>query len=182
MADSSAYRKALAERSSYVENVLIHRLVSGLAGELWRRDPTVPLHIFNSEVDDSGFDLVLACGSWQRYIQVKQVYLKGSASKFSVRLEFTRLPGSCVVVVVHSESDLAVEHYLFFGASPNEPMPSVKDEKASVSPIKRGEDGKKKVRPHYRDIPRRKFIGPLNTGELLDVLFPYGANPSFERT
>jgi len=172
MADSSAYRKALAERSTYVENVLIHRLVSGLAGELWRRDPIVPLHIFNAEVDDAGFDLVLACGDRQRYIQVKQVHCKGSASKFSVRLEFTRLPGSCVVVVVHSESDLAVEHYLFFGGPPNEPMPSVESEKASVSPIKRGEDGKKKVRLHYRDIPRKKFTGPLNTGELFDVLFP----------
>lgn len=172
MVDSSAYRKALAERSSYVENVLVHRLVAGLAGELWRRDPTVQLHIFNSEVDDSGFDLVLACGDRQRYVQVKQVHLKGSARKFSVRLEFTRLPGSCVVVVVHSESDLTIEHYLFFGGLPSEPMPSVKDEKASVSPIKRGEDGKKKVRPHYRDIPRSRFTGPLNTGGLLNALFP----------
>ena len=172
MADSATYRKALAERSSYVENVLIHRLVSGLAGELWRRDPNVPLHIFNSEVDDSGFDLVLACGDRLRYVQVKQVHSKGSASKFSVRLEFTRLPGSCVVVVVHAESDLLVEHYLFFGGSANEPMPSVETERPSVSPIKRGEDGKKKVRHHYRDIPRRKFRGPLNTGELLDSLFP----------
>lgn len=172
MTNPAEYRKALAERSSYVENVLIHRLVSGLAGELWRRDPNVPLHIFNSEVDDSGFDLVLACGQKLRYVQVKQVHSKGSANKFSVRLEFTRLPGSCVVVVVHSESDLAIEHFLFFGGSSDEPMPSVESEKASVSPIKRGEDGKKKLRPHYRDIPKKKFRGPLNTGELLDALFP----------
>jgi hypothetical protein len=171
MAESSAYRIALAERSSYVENVLIHRMVSSLASELWRRDPNVPLHIFNSEVDDAGFDLVLACGDGLRYVQVKQVHSKGSARKFSVRLEFTRLPGSCVVVVVHSESDLTVEHYLFFGGSANEPMPSVESEKASVSPIKRGENGRKKVRLHYRDIPRKKFTGPLDTGELLDALF-----------
>lgn len=172
MTDTSAYREALAERSSYVENVLIHRLVSGLASELWRRDPSVPLHIFNSEVDDAGFDLVLACRDKLRYIQVKQVHSRGSASRFSVRLNFTRLPGSCVVVVVHSESDLSIEHYLFFGGAANEAMPSVESEKASVSPVKRGEDGKKKVRLHYRDIPRKKFYGPLNTGELLDVLFP----------
>lgn len=171
MADSAAYRKALAERSSYVENILIHRLVSSLAGELWHRDPNVPLHIFNSEVDDAGFDLVLAYGDKLRYIQVKQVHSKGGASKFSVRLEFTRLPGSCVVVVVHSESDLAVEHYLFFGGAANKPMPNVANEKASVSPSKRGEDGQKKVRLHYRDIPRKKFTGPLNTGELINVLF-----------
>ena len=171
MADSSTYRKALAERSSYVENILIHRLVSSLAGELWRRDPNVPLHIFNAEVDDAGFDLVLACAGKRRYIQVKQVHSRGKADKFSVRLEFTRLPGSCVVVVVHAESTLEVEHYLFFGDSVHEPMPSVENEKASVSSIKRGEDGKRKTRPHYRDILRKKFSGPLKTGELLDALF-----------
>ncbi|MEW6120198.1 MAG: hypothetical protein AB1593_08915 [Pseudomonadota bacterium] len=171
MTEFSAYRKALAERSSYVENVLTHRLVATLAGELWHRDPNVPLSIFNSEVDDAGFDLVLACAGKLRYIQVKQVHKNGSASKFSVRLEFTLMPGSCVVVVVHSESDLQIDHFLFFGASASEPMPNVETEKASVSPIKRGEDGKKRVRPHYRDIPRKKFSGPLNTGQLLDALF-----------
>lgn len=171
MSDSTTYRKALAERSSYVENVLIHRLVAGLAGELWQRDPALPLNIFNSEVDDAGFDLVLGCGDRLRYIQVKQVHQRGTASKFSVRLDFTRLPGSCVVVVVYSETDLSVDHYLFFGGVPGQPMPDVAGEKASVSPIKRGEDGKKKVRQHYRDVPRRKFAGPLDTGELLDALF-----------
>jgi len=171
MPESSAYIKALAERSSYVENVLVHRLVADLASELWHRDPNLPLHIFNSEVDDSGFDLVLAYANKLRYIQVKQVHLNGKAKKFSVRLEFTRLPGSCVVVVVHSESELQAAHFLFFGGSASEPMANVEGEKASVSPIKRGEDGKKKVRPNYRDIPRKKFRGPLNTRELLDALF-----------
>ncbi len=177
MPESSTYIKALAMRSSYVENVLVHRLVADLASELWHRDPNSPLHIFNSEVDDSGFDLVLACGNKLRYIQVKQVHLNGKATKFSVRLEFTRLPGSCVVVVVHSESELKSAHFLFFGGSADEPMANVEGEKVSVSPIKRGDD-KKKVRPHYRDIPRKKFSGPLNTGELFDALFSLGANPA----
>jgi hypothetical protein len=61
----------LAERSSYVENVLIHLLVGALASELWRRDPSTPLSIFNSEVDDSGFDHVLACRQKLRYLQIK---------------------------------------------------------------------------------------------------------------
>lgn len=167
----SAYRKALAERSSYVENVLIHRLVSDLAGEMWRRDPMAPLHVFNAEVDDSGFDLVLGRGDQLRYIQVKQVHKLGRASKFSVRLEFARLPGSCVVVVVHTEDTLEVDHFLFYGSSTREPMPSIDANRATVSPIRRGSDGKRKTRENYRDIPRRKFRGPLSTGQLLDALF-----------
>jgi hypothetical protein len=171
MTDTATYRKALAERSSYVENVLVHRMVSSLAGELWRRDPTQPLHIFNSEVDDSGFDLVLGCGAKLRYIQVKQVHANGAASKFSVRLDFTRMPGSCIVVVVHTEDELLVDHFLFYGGSVHEPMPSVEDNKPSILPGKRDIDGNRKTRQHYRDVKRNKFRGPLTTGELLDALF-----------
>lgn len=171
MTDTAQYRKALAERSSYVENVLVHRMVASLAGELWRRDPTMPLHIFNSEVDDSGFDLVLGCGTKLRYIQVKQVHAKGTASKFSVRLDFTRMPGSCVVVVVHTEDELLIDHFLFYGGAVNEPMPSVEDNKPSTVPGRRDIEGKRKTRQHYRDVRRKKFMGPLTGAELLDALF-----------
>lgn len=171
MPDSATYRNALSERSSYVENILIHRLVAELAGELWQRDPTAPLSILNSEVDDAGFDLVITDGSHLRYIQIKQAHLKSAARKFSIRLDFAYLPGSCVVVVVYSESDLTIDHYLFFGGPVDKPMPDIACEQASVSPIRRGKDGKKKVRAHYRDIPRRKFSGPLSITGLLDVLF-----------
>jgi hypothetical protein len=171
MDSQNHYRKALAERSSYVENVLIHRLVSDLAGEMWRRDPMVPLHVFNAEVDDSGFDLVLGRGDLLRYIQVKQVHKLGRASKFSIRLEFARLPGSCVVVVVHTEDTLHVDHFLFYGGAAHVPMPSIASNRATVSPIRRGSDGKRKTRENYRDIPRGRFRGPLNTAQLLDALF-----------
>lgn len=171
MSDTTRYRKALAERSSYVENVLVHRMVASLAGELWRRDPTIPLHIFNSEVDDSGFDLVMGCGIKLRYIQVKQVHTKGAASKFSVRLDFTRMPGSCVVVVVHTEEELLLDHFLFYGGEIHESMPNVEDNKVSAVPGKRDVNGARKTRLHYRDVKRNKFRGPLTTAGLLDALF-----------
>lgn len=174
MNDIPEYRKALAERSSYVENVLVHRMVADLAGELWRRDPTEPLHIFNSEVDESGFDLVLGCNTKLRYIQVKQVHSKGAASKFSVRLDFTRMSGSCVVVVVHTADELMVDHFLFYGGGIHEPMPSVEENNPSIVPGKRDIDGNRKTRQHYRDIRRNKFRGPLTTAELLDALFGIG--------
>ncbi len=181
MTESAQYRKALAERSTYVENVLVHRMVASLAGELWRRDPTTPLHIFNSEVDDSGFDLVLGCGAKLRYIQVKQVHTKGTASKFSVRLDFTRMPGSCVVVVVHTEDELLLDHFLFYGGEVHEPMPSVEENKPSIQPGKRDIDGNRKTRMHYRDIKRNKFKGPLTTAKLLDSLFGAVDGPNTEK-
>jgi hypothetical protein len=89
-----------------------------------------------------------------------------------VRLDFTRLPGSCVVVVVHSESTLDVEHFLFFGGTPDVPMPSVENDKRSIAPGRRDQSGNQKIREHYRDIARAKFRGPLSASELLGALFP----------
>lgn len=171
MPTAEQYRTALAERSSYVENVLVHRMVASLAGELWRRDPALPLSIFKSEVDDSGFDLVLGCNGKLRYIQVKQVHVNGKATKFSVRLDFTRMPGSCIVVVVHTEDELLADHFLFYGGTVSEPMPSVEGNRASVVPGRRDIEGNRKTRQHYRDVKRNRFRGPLTTSQLLDALF-----------
>jgi hypothetical protein len=171
MIDNAQYCKALAERSSYVENVLTHRMIASLAGEMWRRDSTEPLHIFRSEVDDSGFDLVLGCRTKLRYIQVKQVHLKGAGREFSVRLDFSQMRGSCVVVMVYSADELMIDHFLFYGGPVDEPMPSVQDNKASRIPSRRDRDGNRRVCEHYRDLKRNKFIGPLATAELLEALF-----------
>jgi hypothetical protein len=92
---------ALAEKSSYVENVLTHALVAGLAGELWRLDPGRSLQVFNSEVDDSGFDVILGVGAELRYIQLKQAHDEKVPAYVSVRLQFSELPGSCVVLMSH---------------------------------------------------------------------------------
>ena len=169
--ESDVYIKSLAKYSSYVENILVHRLIASLAGELWNRDPNYQLNVFNPEVDNTGFDLVLACADEVRYVQVKQVHTRGAARKFSVRLEFAKMTGSCVIVVVYSYSNLEVEHFLFFGGLANEPMPNIENENASVSA--RGTDGEKKKRLHYRDVPRKRFQGPLKIGKLLDSLFSH---------
>lgn len=168
---STLYRKALAERSSYVENVLTHQLVAALAGALWQQDPNTPLSIFNAEVDDSGFDLVLRCRQRLRYLQIKQVHLNGRAAKFSVRLEFSRMIGSCVLVIVHQENDLAIDHFLFYGGTHDQAMSAIDAHKASIAPGRRGVDGIRKIREHYRDIPRRRFVKVNSATDLLVCLF-----------
>jgi hypothetical protein len=181
--DADSYKRALAERSSHVENILTHALVAAVAQDLWRRDPWVSLQVFQAEVDDAGFDLVLGCVGVMRYIQVKQVHLKGAASKFSIRLDFSLLPGSCAVVVVHEAESLEIDHFLFFGGRSDEPMPSIKDRKSTRAPGRRSAVGERKLRLHYRDVPRRNFLGPLTDHELVDRLFPeFGHNRSLEPT
>lgn len=167
----SLYRKALAQRSSYVENVLTHRLVGALAAELWQRDPSSALTIFNAEVDDSGFDLALIWAQRLRYVQIKQVHLQGRAAKFSVRQEFSLIPGSCVVVIVHTEDTLEIDHFLFYGSRFDLAIPPVQGLKASVLPGRKDALGQRKVRPHYRDIRRTQFTRLGNSSALVDALF-----------
>lgn len=165
---------ALAEKSSYVENVLTHALVAGLAGELWRLDPRDSLQVFNSEVDDSGFDVILGVDAELRYIQLKQAHDEKVPLHVSVRLQFSALPGSCVVLMSHRLADLALTGFRFFGgAAAVEPMPDIAAFSPSKAPGRRTADNKRKVRENYRDVPvKRHFSGSLDTGGLLLILFP----------
>lgn len=168
---SEAYIEALARRSSHVENVLTHSFIAKIAQELWRRDPGIDLQVFKADVDDAGFDLVLGCNDTMRFIQIKQTYLQGNAVKYSIRLDFARLKGACAVVLVYNAADLEIDHCLFFGGAPGEPMPDIEGNPTSLSPGRRTADGKRKSRENYRDVPRREFQRLLHTSELVDRLF-----------
>ena len=164
--------KALAERSSYVENVLTHALVAELSSVLWQRDAMKPLQVFNSEVDDLGFDMVLTVGSQSRYVQLKQAHDEKNLPHCSIRLSFAAIPGACVVLMSHSVASLQLRHFHFFGGTPVEPLSSIAGHRASVAPGRRSATGEKKVRPNYRDVPLKLFEGPLSVTQLFDVMFP----------
>lgn len=162
--------KALAERSSYIENVLGHALVAELSSLVWSRDPFSSLQVFNSEVDDSGFDLVLGLGSQLRYVQLKQAHEEKNPAYCSIRLSFSSMPGSCVVLMSYSIAELRLTKYRFFGGSPHEPMSAIGGMR--TSPGRRDATGERKVRSNYRDVPYKQFQGPLSSVQLLDLLFP----------
>lgn len=164
--------KALAERSSYVENVLRHSLVAGLSSAQWMRDPRAVLEVFNSEVDSAGFDLVLGLGSRLRYIQLKQAHADKVPTHCSVRLEFASVPGSCVVLMSYDIQDLRLTQFRFLGGAPSAPIGDISSLKPSRVPGRRNAEGVPKVRQGYRDVPVGHFQGPFTLDELLSKLFP----------
>lgn len=167
--------KALAERSSYVENVLYHALVADLSALVWKRDPFTALQVFNSEVDDSGFDVVLGLGAQMRYVQLKQAHEDKIPPHCSVRLSFSSLPGSCVVLMSHTLADLRLTKFRFFGGAPSEPMPNIETMRQPKAPGRRNAAGERKVRENYREVPVRQFRGPISATALLEILFPLAA-------
>jgi hypothetical protein len=167
-----SYQKALYLRSSHVENILTHALIAKVAMELWRRDPLLDFQIFTSDVDDSGFDLVLRCGGELRYIQIKQTHQLGKAVKYNLSLKFSKIEGACVVVVKYDQKTLDFGTFLFLGNQPRQPMPSIEEYPLVVIPWHKNAAGKKKEKTDYRVVPRNKFTEVSSIEELVDLLFP----------
>lgn len=168
---SEDYLKALAQRSSHVESILTHALLAGIGQELWKRDPWKEFQVFRTDVDDAGFDFILAHDGKLRYVQLKQTHTEGNTVKYSIRQSFSKIPGSCVVVVVFNGDTLQIDHFLFYGRTPSEPMPDIGNNPVSISPGRRTKGGEKKLRNNYRDVQRSAFIGSLMITELVDRLF-----------
>lgn len=167
---------ALYERSSHVENVLRHAFLAELASEVWRDDPNERLGISKAEVDDSGYDLVLERNAVIRRVQMKHAHDEKSPKKFSVRVEFAMYPGSCIVVISHSLVDLKPTSYSFYGNGPDQEMPYIEAHRTTKSPVRRGADGKRKLRHAYRDVPYSRFKKGLSMRELIQELFPGSGN------
>ena len=161
-----------AHRSSYVESILRHSLIGELGSELWKRDPETTLQVFNSDVDDAGFDLVLKVGPAIRYVQLKQAHDGKKPRHCSIRLAFSALAGSCVVLIAYSIEDISISNYRFFGRATDEPMDSIEKHKVSKSTVKKDMQRQKLNRPNYRDVPVTQFSKPLTVSELVNQLFP----------
>lgn len=170
------HTKALAQRSSRVENILTHAFIAAVAQELWKRDPWIDLQVFKADVDDSGFDLVLGCNGSMRYIQIKQTHLRGHALRYSLRHGFSKIAGGCAIVLIYDAMTLKIDHCLFYGGAPGEVMPPIGHHTLSHSPGRRTAEGVRRIRENYRDVPRKSFQGPLSISQLVDCLFPKAGN------
>jgi len=170
--DREARIEALAERSSYVENVLRHAFLAELSCLVWENDPFDSLKISNAEVDDCGYDVVLARGNVVRHVQLKQAHDEKKPQKFSVRVSFATLPGSCLVVISHALADLRPTSYAFYGGGPSDEMPYIEAHRTTKASGRRTADGNRVLRLNYRDAPYSRFKRGLTAKELLDELFP----------
>jgi hypothetical protein len=162
--------ETLSKNSSYVENALRHIFLADLFKAVWERNYDNKIHIYNAEVDDSGFDLVARMKGVLRHIQLKKAHTNAKAQYITASIELASVEGGCIVWMFHDLNTLAIDHYLFFDAT----------SEFSNRPPARGRrniTGERSFRDGHRKIPRNEFLGPITIHELLDVLYP-GARPS----
>ncbi|MBL8649387.1 MAG: hypothetical protein JNL35_03170 [Sphingopyxis sp.] len=159
---------ALSAYSTTRENILEHRFLADVASRLWQRGEFA-FAISHSEVDNSGYDVILeACGV-TRHVQLKAMHTEGSTDSFKVQQRLAEKPSSCLVLIVHDARTLDIEHYRWFGGAPGEKMPFLGDKIATHT--KGNSDGFKAPRPTIRELAKSRFVKLADIDALVDRLF-----------
>lgn len=158
-----------AVNSTYRERLIEHMFVGALLRELWLSG--VPqVEVLRSEVDASGYDLVLECRSVVRHVQLKAARLGGSRANVGVNVKLAAKPGGCIVWIYFDPVTLELREFFWFGGSPGQPLPLPPD--LRVGKHSKGDStGSKNERPNIRVLPKGKFERIDNMAALARKLF-----------
>lgn len=159
--------------SSFRENLLEHIFVSELLQEAWVGNDTT-VEVLRSEVDSSGYDLVIEYRGMIRHIQLKSSRADAKTSRVTINTKLAEKPGGCIVWLLYDEDKVTRRiklNYLIFDRGSDERFLVLKDFKRGKH--SRGDaSGIKHERPGTRVVPRSKFEKISSLEVLMDRLFP----------
>jgi hypothetical protein len=163
-------------KSSFYEQLVEHVFISEVLQEVWSRYKKT-VEVLRSEVDASGYDVVLECNGILRYIQLKTSGKDAKTASQKINVALATKPSGCVVWIVRHEENYRMRlSYLFFGAKvAGEPLLLWEDLKVGKH-TKGNKDGVKAERPSIRVIPKTEFKRIDTTTELVARLFNLKTN------
>lgn len=150
------------------ERIVEHLLVGKLLQALWTVGNT-SVEILRSEYDRGGYDLVADFGSVTRHVQLKCSIVGASAADQKISLNLAQKPAGCVIWVVVSPT-LEFDHFLWFGSSPREPLPEIRDFRVAKH-VKANAQGIKAERNNLRKVSKSKFTRVEDVKGILERLF-----------
>ncbi len=159
-------------KSTFYEQLVEHVFISEVLQEAWYYFGKT-VEVLRSEVDASGYDVVLECNGVLRHVQLKTSRLESKTARQKVNMALASKPSGCVVWILRQED---LEHcraslsFLFFGGTSGMPLPSLAGFKVATH-TKGNAEGVKKERAAIRVIPKAKFAPIATTRELVAVLF-----------
>ena len=155
--------------SSYREALLEHLFSGEVMRCVWlsglRR-----LEIMKPQVDDGGYDLVLEAADVVRHIQLKGTFRGSKVQRFSVNAALATKPSGCAIVLLFDPQTLELGPFLWFGAEPRQPLPSLAEFRVGKH-TKANSKGVKLPRQAIRVIPRSRFTRVASMSELAVRLF-----------
>jgi len=161
-----------SRHSSYIEKLLEHVFVSEVCQELWTRRREL-IDVARSEVDSSGYDLIMDARRITRHIQLKSTRVGGHATSQKVNSKLVEKPSGCVVWMIHSEDPKTGRltlSYRYFGGQPGMPLPPISDFKTAKH-AKANAAGEKAMRPGIKVIQGKLFHQVRDLNELVELLF-----------
>ncbi len=126
-----------------------------------------PLEVSESEVDFRGYDLVLEYDGVVRHVQMKTG--KRNYNPVPVNCALEEKSSGCVVKLL-VDDELVVTGWLFFGAKPKKPLPSMRSFPLARH-TKADSHGHKAERPNARKVSSGKFNSLGSWDCLFSALF-----------
>lgn len=146
--------------SSYREMVLEHLFVGEVMRYCWRNH--LPrIEMLKSQVDNSGYDIVLEAKSIMRHIQLKSSHVGAATPGVNINVELANKPSGCVVWTFFEPKSLEFSHFLWLGRLPGERLGSLEDYKTATH-NKRNAKGIKTARANIKYLTKAAFT-PLGT-------------------
>ena len=164
----SAWVTALSTFSSTREKVLEHRFIADTTAELWRRG-VFDFAVSHSEVDNSGYDVIIEAGGITRHLQLKAMQVEGARRNFAFQLRLAQKSSGAAVLMLHDPVTLAIASYRVFAGLPGERLPPLGEKVARHA--KGDATGHKAERPALRLVPLTSFVPVATVSALVDRLF-----------
>lgn len=127
------------------------------------------MEVLRSEVDSSGYDLVIESNGVIRHIQLKASHRKAKTAEVKINLGLSRKPSGCVVWMFHDSDTMELGPFLWFGGEPGQSLPSLGDKVARHT--KGDRTGRKADRPNIRVLSKGKFEPMKSIDDVAVALF-----------
>lgn len=154
--------------SVFRERLFEHQLVFELMRYSWLHDQA-SLEVSQPAIDRFGHDLVLEARGVTRHVQLKTSWITGRADSQNVHVGLGSKPSGCVLWMLVDEHSMECKGFLFFGAAPGQPLPSISDFK--VARHTRKNNSGKGERPNVREIRRTQFRKLVDIADVYRTLF-----------
>ena len=154
--------------SSLREQYLEYGFLGELCREMWKRG--IEMDILRSHTDRSGYDILLEANGVERHVQMKSSFVGAKTARQKINVRLADKPSGCVIWVRFDPGTLKLTEFLWFGASPGEPLPELGDKigkhekgdqhgyKAHRSSIRVVNKGRFEVVPDVEGIADRLFV------------------------
>ena len=149
--------------------VLEHLFVGAVMSYLWL-DGVRRVEMLKSQVDNSGYDLVLETNSITRHIQLKASHHGAATPGANVNIALAEKVSGCVIWMYFDPATLAIGPYLWFGEEPGQKLGDLSPFRVAKH-TKRNAQYIKTERPNIRYIPKAQFKRVDSIEDLVVRLF-----------